>query len=373
MRSTHLLHLPVLIAAAFLRGCATASRATPETEAVSAWYTRDRYYWRGPAVLREEYDELRKHLPRRQAAAMARMERHLIPMDCVAGRKSPRLSYILAQGEMTDDVLNAYLAVETLEFLDLYFCHLDETRLRTLGKSQIRSVSLPDRGLSDQVIGRLLADRKWLVDLRHVEIAAENPAVTPHVLEAIRTREKLRSVQLSGSRVDDVWAKKLAQCHQLVGVRLDSTNVTDAGLGDLCEAGRLTHLALHGCDKITVDGIRRLRQLRQLQELHLVNMALTDEWIAAIAEHGSIEKLVLWGNAVSSSMIENLEKMQGLRILVILPLQRKGAGQAAEAWQGRDPAHRRTYRSPDLYLGGWIGGLEGQWVVVRGLNPEIVW
>jgi hypothetical protein len=191
------------------------------------------------------------------------------------------------------------------------------------------------------------------------------------------------SLQLSGAAITDAWIRKLPDLKMLKGLRLYKTSVTDEGLADLSKSESLTHLSLTYCKRTGVNGLKSLRHLSGLREIHLVgatewsdgwgftkgHWVISDEALAAIREHPSIEDVMLVTDAVTPAGLRAISDLKHLRRLVAVFPAGSDSIAAATKWRSAEP-RRELYLRPDIYLEGWMDGLEGWWVRVRGYRPD---
>ncbi|HEX2973012.1 MAG TPA: hypothetical protein VHP11_11810 [Tepidisphaeraceae bacterium] len=361
------------VALALMSYCVCEGSSIPTTDpslpAIS-WFHGDRYLWRNPFTW-ERYDKLCKKLPAQQRQAFDNlMKLDLVPLDLAQGSDHPRLPYILA--EPTRERINIYATFPMIDYLDLYRAKIDDEDLPRLGPCVARSLTLPAKGISDGGVRKLLQMQEALPNLQHLEIEATDK-LTSNTLGAISLREtRLRSLQLSGLGVNNDWIRAILDAKGIHGLRLYDTAVTDEDLAQLCRAERLTHLSLTYCRNLTSKGLKALKRLPQLTELHLVGKTFDDAALEIVKDHPTVEILALESSSITPQGIKSLASMPRLRVLVILVARDDGVNNAAEEWQKGDPGKRRLYLNPDVYLGGWVEGLVGQWVNLRGYLPTIM-
>jgi hypothetical protein len=129
--------------------------------------------------------------------------------------------------------VKALAAMPRLRDLKLFKCQLATDALKELARSpQLKSLVVYDcRGVTDEGVKQLSS----LKGLQSLDLC--NTAVTDSTLAELAGWPNLRSLELNG------------------------TAITNAGLEELVKSTRsaLQYLSLSNCDRVTVDGIRRLK------------------------------------------------------------------------------------------------------------------
>jgi serine/threonine protein kinase len=117
----------------------------------------------------------------------------------------------------------------------------------------------------------------------------------------------------NNSQVGDETVKVLACIPKLIHLDLGRTPaLTDEGLAALANHPTLLHLHLHDFG-VTAKGIQHLRTLR-LTYLQLEGKA-TDDWLRPIADIPTLERLILWDTRIAGPGISELKRLKKLAIL----------------------------------------------------------
>src|SRR5207253_160541 len=112
----------------------------------------------------------------------------------------------------------------------------------------------------------------------------------------------IEAIKKLGGRVE-VDAKRPGQ--PVVGVDLDNTKVTDAGLKVLKELKSLQFLDLG--DKVTDAGLKELRELKNLQTLYLNGTKVTDTGLKELKDLKNLRTLEVAFTAVTDAGVKELK------------------------------------------------------------------
>lgn len=93
---------------------------------------------------------------------------------------------------------------------------------------------------------------------------------------------------------------------QLVWLRLDDSDVSDAAMARISKLSNLTRLYLTNT-KVTDDGIAQLRNLKQLQVLNLVNTAVTDKGLLSLKDLEALRAIYLYKSRVDKARWSDLK------------------------------------------------------------------
>jgi hypothetical protein len=119
-----------------------------------------------------------------------------------------------------------------------------------------------------------------------------------------------------GSDFADADVVHLHHIPQLVGLILDRTRITDAGLAEVGTLVELRSLSLDGT-AITDAGLEKLQGLKILRRLSLRRTAVTESGIASLKALVGLEKLDLGGVAIGDAGLATLLDMPRLHSLQI--------------------------------------------------------
>ncbi len=108
-----------------------------------------------------------------------------------------------------------------------------------------------------------------------IGVRLDGSTLTDAGLKELAGFKQLQSLSLSGTKVTDAGLKQLAGLTQLQTLMLECTNVTDAGLKELATLTQLHWLYLEGTT-VTDTGLNELAVLKQLQVLSLEGTKVTD-------------------------------------------------------------------------------------------------
>jgi hypothetical protein len=133
-------------------------------------------------------------------------------------------------------------------------------------------------------------------------------SVTPQMLASVR------SLDLSGSSLDDDSMWWIANLTALQRLDLGGTQVTDAGLAHLANLTALQTLSLGGA-KVTDDGLPHLANLTVLQTLGLGGTRVTDAGLAHLAKLTALQTLGLSGTQVTDAGVPDLANLTALQTL----------------------------------------------------------
>ncbi|MCC6126740.1 MAG: hypothetical protein IT426_17395 [Pirellulales bacterium] len=129
----------------------------------------------------------------------------------------------------------------------------------------------------------------------------------------------------------------LQLCPYLRSVDCFKTDLTDVGLGIITQCENLQKLIISECDRLTVEGISKIRSLQRLQELHLNPKKDADLCMKYVSEIKSIRHLILTFSKITDDGLKHVGTMpnlewldlsqvetitgRGLKYLVGLPLR----------------------------------------------------
>ena len=95
-------------------------------------------------------------------------------------------------------------------------------------------------------------------------------------------------------------------------LRLNQSNITDAGLSNLRNLTRLSHLDLSQT-KVTSEGLVHLKSLPNLKTLYLAHCSITGQGAVVLAEMHNLESLNIESSSMSEESLMKLASLPRLR------------------------------------------------------------
>jgi outer membrane protein assembly factor BamB len=186
--------------------------------------------------------------------------------------------------------------------------------------------------------------QKLVVVLRNKHLS-QNGSLRPEVRKHLHHLRQRFVLSLAGTRVSDDGLKQSASLPQLAGLNLElCPGVTDAGLQNLQQAGRLQVLLLTGTG-VTAKGLKHLASMKNLRALDLEvcddvtdtacavlgsmkqlkavvikktgfePIRITDAGLKYLSQLSGLETLNLYGNQITDAGLAHLRQMKRLRDL----------------------------------------------------------
>ena len=162
--------------------------------------------------------------------------------------------------------------------------------------------------------------------------------ITDEGMAAVKGWQKLKRLNLRGTKVTDTTLEHLAKVATLEALDIGFAQVTDVGLDRLTSLPNLRELVLGG-NKLTDTGLQALRQLPGLTALSLGGAQRTDSglWSVSLTELGldaiitlkELRELRLDGMPVTARWLEKLKALGKLERLSLQGCQRVGDDAAA--------------------------------------------
>lgn len=149
-------------------------------------------------------------------------------------------------------------------------------------------------------------------------------------------------VDLNGLAITDQDMEALLANHRMIVLKVDHTDIGDAGLRTICKIKTLQ--AVHADHtKITNAGIPELTKLPHLKNLHISETSLDDGCTAALAKMTGLEDLTLRDTRVSDKGVANLVRLKNLRMLQLnrTDITDNGVKLIAENLPGLEALHLR--------------------------------
>jgi Leucine-rich repeat (LRR) protein len=156
-----------------------------------------------------------------------------------------------------------------------------------------------------------------LTALEHVNsVLLNDTAVTDAGMAHLAKISTLRNIDIRECAISNAGVKQLAGLPDLRALRLSGKNgkatVDDGAMEDVARLTQLKVLALDYLNWVSVDGIRKLVALPELEELYLANTLVDDEALQVISGFGSLRRLRVSQNQVTSSGLTHLSGMSNL-------------------------------------------------------------
>src|SRR5262245_12750809 len=121
-------------------------------------------------------------------------------------------------------------------------------------------------------------------------------------------------VYLNWTRITDAGLKPLKELNHLRSLELCATQVTDEGIKELKGLKRLQRLDLSGT-KITDAGLKELKELKSLQGLDLGYTQVTDAGLKQLKALNNLQNLDLNGTKITDAGLMELTELKTLRSL----------------------------------------------------------
>ena len=206
----------------------------------------------------------------------------------------------------------------SLRSLVLDWNHIQEKELRHLTSlSRLETLSFSENQIGEEgltFIARLPNLRKLNLSAYGTGLYASINLHGFHMLGRIKT---LRSLDLSGSDIDQDGLASLSTLNGLVKLGLENTGVTDSASEALAALVRLRSLNLRGTD-LSDDGLVRLKDLAALRELQLADTLVTGTSLVSLRRFKKLRILSLGGRIafLPSSLVEfeNLKELAELSL-----------------------------------------------------------
>jgi serine/threonine protein kinase len=120
----------------------------------------------------------------------------------------------------------------------------------------------------------------------------------------------------ANERVDDDLLTRIATLRSLVGLTLQNTNITDAGVRELGRISTLDSVYFHGAP-LTDVGVLPLTELPNLRELVLSDTKITDVTLQRLVPRRQLLRLNLKGTRITDSGMEYVGRMASLQRLYL--------------------------------------------------------
>jgi RNA polymerase sigma factor (sigma-70 family) len=175
---------------------------------------------------------------------------------------------------------------------------------------QLQVLHVPHARLNGEGL-RLLGEMANLESLS-LNHATDSPKAS--IVQAVTNLNKLTTLHLASTSVNDEQMKTLAQMKRLRILDVSYTAVTNAGLRELSQHKQWRALALAGT-KITDGGMKDLAALDQLQALDVTDTRVADNGLKELAGLKQLRSIYLADTDVGDEGLKALTGMQELRTL----------------------------------------------------------
>ena len=119
---------------------------------------------------------------------------------------------------------------------------------------------------------------------------------------------KVTELRLDATQITDAGLGELAKLQKLTRLNLFATQITDAGLKDIAKLQQLTSLNLGACSKITDAGLKEVAKLQNLTSLSLRDTQITDAGLKEVAKLQKLTYLDLDDTNITDAGVAELKK-----------------------------------------------------------------
>jgi Leucine-rich repeat (LRR) protein len=206
---------------------------------------------------------------------------------------------VLDAGALTDELLAELVQVDRMTSLAL-----------TL------NTNLTDEGLAH------LKKAKGLTELR-VELCTR---VTAAGVKHVAALERLTRLSITLFLADDDWINPVAGMTNLVALRLDGCQLSDAQLGRLATLKNLKELSLARNNRLSASGLAKLAPLSKLESLDVTALPLSDADLDVLKQWPNLNRLVLKDTKLTDAGLPRVARAKGLRHLDLTNTKVAGTG-----------------------------------------------
>ncbi len=150
-----------------------------------------------------------------------------------------------------------------------------------------------------------LASLSALSQLRVLQLSQAN--ISQRGLEQLRTLNRLESLVLGKTTLDDGSWEILTKLARLKRLNLDRCRWTNEGLKGLADLPDLENLRFSS-ESVTDSGMAYLARLKQLRFLILRDVPISDAGLESLAELPRLESLYLSGTNVTEAAVSRLQQ-----------------------------------------------------------------
>jgi hypothetical protein len=216
-----------------------------------------------------------------------------------------------------DSLLNRIAPIKHVRSAKIEECHdpLSDDGLQHLaGWTQLEELEIRAAALSGRAFERLTRTNP-LPQLRRLLVDLGPEAEADYVLAAVANCTELRSIKLNQTDVTDAGLVHLAKLTKLEELNFNGTKITGEGMRHLRPLVNLKELNIERVD-IDDAGLSHLSGLHQLSTLYIADAArITDAGLAHLGRMGRLETLSLNGTCISPAGLESLTSLPRLKVL----------------------------------------------------------
>jgi serine/threonine protein kinase/Leucine-rich repeat (LRR) protein len=211
--------------------------------------------------------------------------------------------------EIPADSLRGLSTIKSLQRLIISHGGADDDSLRVLASlTGLKTLIFGGNHVTDAGI-RSLAPLKQLTEL---SVSGHAREVHGSGFEALRGTNTLRSLDVSGSGLDDDGASRIGQLTSLERLNLRDTWISGEGLAALAGLTHLKDLNLSRCRRLQTNDLTHLSRLATLEKLDLSDCRITDESMRSLVDVlkklKNLRLLNLNGTRVSLQMINEVNR-----------------------------------------------------------------
>jgi serine/threonine protein kinase len=208
------------------------------------------------------------------------------------------LWYLRLEGTRVNDAGLAHLAkIDALESLNLTGLPISAAGLRHLRDlPRLQELLLRDTKLTDADLEQI----EPMSELRALDLG-NNTLVTGLGMRHVAALERLTSLSLLGTRVDDAGLAHLARIGGLESLDLTQTPVSAEGLRHLQALPRLRYLTLSNVPNCGQAELAAVAGVASLEQLSVSGPEITDAGLAALGAHKRLRAVFLYDTAVTDA------------------------------------------------------------------------
>ena len=199
-----------------------------------------------------------------------------------------------------------------LQVLDLEGTDIGDTGLSAIKDLyQLRSLELSGKGTHFGL--RHLAD---LSNLQELSInSRKDYPIDAKSLGHLADLTDLQSLDFGYCEITDEAMPIIGKFRELRRLDLRGSRITDAGMAQLSDLGKIKDLNLGDCEAVTDAGIRVISNFRDLKSLSLTGTQLTDAGISAFHSHSGLNNLSMAGTHILDEGVASLIELTNLKTL----------------------------------------------------------
>ncbi len=177
--------------------------------------------------------------------------------------------------------------------------------------------------------------RTYLDDLRkfsqeylcNIRVFGGRLVATDNSISLLRQLPNQDWLDLKGSGITDVGAKRLSKMKTLVDLQLYETRITDDGLSDLATMDNLVQLMVSGTG-ITDAGLKEVSRMAHLTSLGIGSNEISDAGLSDLVGMANVKGLCLDSTNITDAGLDRLASMPNLVSLLLCHTQVSDEGVA---------------------------------------------